>query len=165
MKKRMTSIFALFLGILGATAQVPGSFQYQAVMRNDDGSIAANEPLEVKVRIHQGTADGTVVYEEEHTTSSNASGIITLKVGDGTNTSRTNTFYDIDWSAGNYFFETQVDRGTGYESLGTQQMLSVPYAKCAVVADNVHVKSPDGRLWRIKVANDGTISTEAVTKE
>lgn len=164
MKKRMISILTVFLGFLGAVAQVPGSFQYQAVMRNDDGSVAANEPLEIKVRIHQDTADGTVVYEELHTSSSNASGIVTFKVGEGTNSSRKTTLADIDWSAAIYFFEIQVDRGTGYETMGTQQLLSVPYAKCAVVADNVHIKSPDGRLWRIKVANDGSISAEAVTE-
>lgn len=164
MRKRFISILTAFFGILGAAAQVPGSFQYQAVMRNDDGSIASNKPLELKVRIHQGSADGTVVYEEEHTTSTNASGIITLKVGEGTNTSRVNVLYDIDWSADAYFFETQLNRGTGYVSLGTQQLLSVPYAKCAEVADNVHIKSPDGKMWRIKVANDGTISTEAVNQ-
>lgn len=146
------------------SAQVPGSFQYQAVLRNDDGSIASNKPLEVRVRIHQGAADGTVVYEEDHTTSSNASGIITLKVGEGVNTSRETLFVDVDWSDGVYFFETLVNRGTGYESLGTQQLLSVPYAKCAVTADNVHVKSPDGKLWKIKVSNDGTVSAEAVTE-
>lgn len=67
MRKRFISILTAFFGILGAAAQVPGSFQYQAVMRNDDGSIASNKPLELKVRIHQGSADGTVVYEEEHT--------------------------------------------------------------------------------------------------
>lgn len=164
MKKRMISILTVLFGFLGAAAQVPSSFQYQAVMRNDDGSVAANEPLEMKVCIHQGTTDGTVVYEELHTTSSNASGIVTLKVGEGTNSSRKTIFDDIDWSADSYFFEILVDRGTGYETLGIQQLLSVPYAKCAVVADNVHIKSPDGKLWRIKVGNDGTISAEAVTE-
>ena len=144
MKKKIISVLSTFLCIIGMSAQVPGSFQYQAVLRNDDGSIASNKPLEVRVRIHQGAADGTVVYEEDHTTSSNASGIITLKVGEGVN--------------------TLVNRGTGYESLGTQQLLSVPYAKCAVTADNVHVKSPDGKLWKIKVSNDGTVSAEAVTE-
>ena len=80
MKKKIISVLSTFLCIIGMSAQVPGSFQYQAVLRNDDGSIASNKPLEVRVRIHQGAADGTVVYEEDHTTSSNASGIITLKV-------------------------------------------------------------------------------------
>ena len=157
MKKKIISVLSTFLCIIGMSAQVPGSFQYQAVLRNDDGSIASNKPLEVRVRIHQGAADGTVVYEEDHTTSSNASGIITLKVGE-------TLFVDVDWSDGVYFFETLVNRGTGYESLGTQQLLSVPYAKCAVTADNVHVKSPDGKLWKIKVSNDGTVSAEAVTE-
>jgi len=26
------------------------------------------------------------------------------------------------------------------------------------------VKSPDGKLWKIKVSNDGTVSAEAVTE-
>ena len=82
MKKKIISVLSTFLCIIGMSAQVPGSFQYQAVLRNDDGSIASNKPLEVRVRIHQGAAEGTVVYEEDHTTSSNASGIITLKVGE-----------------------------------------------------------------------------------
>ena len=164
MKKKIISVLTVFLCIIGMSAQVPDSFQYQAVLRNADGSIASNEPLEVKIRIHQGSADGTVVFEEEHTTSSTASGIITLKVGEGSNTSRETLFVDIDWSSDVYFFETLVDRGTGFESLGSQQLLSVPYAKCAVIADNVHVKSPDGKLWKIKVSNDGTISAEAVTE-
>ena len=85
MKKKIISVLSTFLCIIGMSAQVPGSFQYQAVLRNDDGSIASNKPLEVRVRIHQGAADGTVVYEEDHTTSSNASGIITLKVGEAGN--------------------------------------------------------------------------------
>ncbi len=164
MKKRIISVLSTFFCIIGMSAQVPGSFQYQAVLRNDDGSIASNKPLEVRISIHQGSADGPVVYEEEHTTSSNASGIITLKVGEGVNPSRESMFTDVDWSDGVYFFETEVDRGTGYESQGTQQLLSVPYAKCAVIADNVHVKSPDGKLWKIKVSNDGTVSAEAVTE-
>ena len=80
------------------------------------------------------------------------------------NTSRETLFVDVDWSEGVYFFETLVNQGTGYESLGSQQLLSVPYAKCAVTADNVHVKSPDGKLWKIIVSNDGTVSAEAVTE-
>ena len=64
MKKKIISVLSTFLCIIGMSAQVPGSFQYQAVLRNDDGSIASNKPLEVRVRIHQGAADGTVVYEE-----------------------------------------------------------------------------------------------------
>ena len=114
MKKKIISVLSTFLCIIGMSAQVPGSFQYQAVLRNDDGSMASNKPLEVRVRIHQGAADGTVVYEEDHTTSSNASGIITLKVGEGVNTSRETLFVDVDWSDGVYFFETLVNRGTGY---------------------------------------------------
>lgn len=156
-------VFAL-CSLAGAWAQVPGAFQYQAVVRNADGSVASNKPLEVQVNIRQGAADGESVYEEVHTTSSNAAGIVTLRIGEGTNSSRRAIFADIDWSDGIYFLDLQVDRGDGFESIGCQQLLSVPYAKCAETADNVHITSPDGRLWRIQVSNDGTISAQAVTE-
>lgn len=156
-------VFAL-CSLAGAWAQVPGAFQYQAVVRNADGSVASNKPLEVQVNIRQGAADGESVYEEVHTTSSNAAGIVTLRIGEGTNSSRRTIFADIDWSDGIYFLDMQVDRGNGFESIGCQQLLSVPYAKCAETADNVHITSPDGRLWRIQVSNDGTISAQAVTE-
>ena len=156
-------VFAL-CSLAGAWAQVPGAFQYQAVVRNADGSVASNKPLEVQVNIRQGAADGESVYEEVHTTSSNAAGIVTLRIGEGTNSSRRTIFADIDWSDGIYFLDMQVDRGDGFESIGCQQLLSVPYAKCAETADNVHITSPDGRLWRIQVSNDGTISAQAVTE-
>lgn len=156
-------VFAL-CSLAGAWAQVPGAFQYQAVVRNADGSVASNKPLEVQVNIRQGAADGESVYEEVHTTSSNAAGIVTLRIGEGTNSSRRTIFADIDWSDGIYFLDLQVDRGNGFESIGCQQLLSVPYAKCAETADNVHITSPDGRLWRIQVSNDGTISAQAVTE-
>ena len=37
MKKKIISVLSTFLCIIGMSAQVPGSFQYQAVLRNDDG--------------------------------------------------------------------------------------------------------------------------------
>ena len=39
MKKKIISVLSTFLCIIGMSAQVPGSFQYQAVLRNDDGSL------------------------------------------------------------------------------------------------------------------------------
>ncbi len=164
MKKIIFPIALALCSLAGAWAQVPGAFQYQAVVRNADGSVASNKPLEVQVNIRQGAVDGESVYEEVHTTSSNAAGIVTLRIGEGSNSSRTKLFADIDWSAATYFIDMQVDRGEGFESIGCQQLLSVPYAKCAETADNVHVTSPDGRLWRIQVDNNGTLSAWAVTE-
>ena len=49
MKKKIISVLSTFLCIIGMSAQVPGSFQYQAVLRNDDGSIASNKPPRAKL--------------------------------------------------------------------------------------------------------------------
>lgn len=164
MKKKIALFLLCFVFLGGIFAQVPNTFQYQAVVRNDDGTLLANMPVEVKIKIFKGAPDGTAVYEETHTASTNAGGVVNVRVGSGVNRSRSFLFADIDWSGDTYFIETQLDRGTGYVSAGTQQLLSVPYAKYARVADNVHVKSPDGKRWRIRVDNDGSISAQAVTE-
>lgn len=160
-----TLLFSCFT-IMGLQAAIPNTFQFQAAIRNDDGSIASNKPIEMKIRIIKGSPEGEKVYEETHITSTNISGIVTLKIGSGTNTSRsaTATLSNIDWSNDNYYIETLVDRGEGFISQGIQQLLSVPYAKCAQYAENVYVQSPNGSTWKIIVNNDGTISTEIVTE-
>lgn len=164
MKKKIV-LFLLCVVSLGELfAQIPNTFQYQAVVRNDDGNIFSNMPVDIKIRIFKGAAEGTAIYEETHTTSTNVGGVVNIKVGAGVNRSRSFLFADIDWSDDVYFIETLIDRGDGYVSAGTQQLLSVPYAKYARVADNVHIKSPDGQTWKVKVGNDGTISAEPVTE-
>lgn len=162
----LSSLLFSCLSVMGLQAAIPSTFQFQAAVRNEDGSIAANKPIEMKIRIIKGSPEGEKVYEETHTTSTNISGIVTLKIGSGVNTSRsaTATLSNIEWSNDNYFIETLVDRGDGYISQGIQQLLSVPYAKCAQYAENVYVQSPNGTTWKIIVNNDGSISTEIVAE-
>ena len=157
-------VFAL-CSLAGAWAQVPGAFQYQAVVRNADGSVASNKPLEVQVNIRQGAADGESVYEEVHTTSSNAAGIVTLRIGEGTNSSRRTIFADIDWSDGIYFLDMQVDRGDGFESIGCQQLLSVPYAKYANQAGKITLTSATGKKFALSIDDEGNLSTQEITEE
>lgn len=168
MKKKISLLLLSSICILGVFARIPNEFQYQAVVRDDAGELLTDEPVGVKSIIRQGSADGKIVYEETKSTSTDPrSGVINIKIGSGTNRSRTFMFSDIDWSADDYFIEIQIDRGdtgSNYVSIGTQQLLSVPYAKYAHSADNVHIKSPDGKTWIIKVDNNGSISAEAITE-
>jgi uncharacterized protein (TIGR02145 family) len=107
-------------------SQSPQSIPYQAVLRNSDGSVMANTSLNITLMVHNATATGTVVYEESHTTSSNAVGLININIGSGTAT--TGAFNTIEWEGAAKFLHVQMDAGNGLIDLGTQQMMSVPYA-------------------------------------
>ncbi len=55
-------------------AQSPQGIPYQAVMRNADGSVMASTAVSLTFMIHDVAADGTVVYQESHSLTSNAHG-------------------------------------------------------------------------------------------
>jgi len=118
---------------LSSLAQVPDAFQYQAVIRDSDGNIKANENLTISISILQGAPDGSSVYTEDHNVTTTAQGVVHLMVGKG-NTS--DNMATIDWSASTYFLEISVD-GT---IMSTSQLLSVPYSLHARKADSVSSK-------------------------
>ena len=135
MMKKITIIFAAaILMFSGALAQTPGKFKYQAALRNADGSVMANQEVDVEFRILEGTSTGTQVFTETHSgITTTEQGLINLTVG-----SIQKIFAsDIEWGESKYFLEVSVD-GT---VMGTSQILSVPYsmhAKNATMTESVH---------------------------
>ena len=103
-------------------AQAPQGIPYQVVLRNADGTVMASSAANMVFMIHDGSATGTVVYQESHTLTSNAQGLVTCVVGNGV-VSQGN-FANINWGSGTKFLHVMM----GTTDLGTQQMLSVPYA-------------------------------------
>jgi len=123
----------------GVLAQSPQKMSYQCVVRNASGQLVTNQAVGMKISILQGSETGTVVFEETYSPNpqTNANGLATVEIGSGT--SITGTFTGIDWAAGPYFLrtETDPDGGTSYTIEGTSQLLSVPYALHATLAENV----------------------------
>ncbi|MEN9334653.1 MAG: hypothetical protein RLY35_1833, partial [Bacteroidota bacterium] len=107
-------------------SQSPQSIPYQAVVRNADGSVLSNASMIMIFKIHDATATGNVVYQESHTTASNAQGLVVLNVGQGQ--ASVGTFDNINWGNGAKFLHVLMNAGNGELDLGTQQMMSVPYA-------------------------------------
>jgi uncharacterized protein (TIGR02145 family) len=91
-------------------------------MRNADGTVMASSEVSLTFMIHDGTATGTVVFQESHALTSNAQGLVSCVVGNGV-VSHGN-FTNINWGSGAKFLHVMM----GTTDLGTQQMLSVPYA-------------------------------------
>jgi hypothetical protein len=161
--KRIYSILIPFVfGIMHIYGQAPDGFQYQAAVSGNGGVLLKETNVTVRFNIKAETATGTVVYSETHTTTTNSSGLIFLAVGKGT--AATGAFASINWTSGKYFLETEIDKGAGFISTGTQQLLSVPYAKYADLAGNVTLTSSNGKKWRITVNDDGTVAAQEITQ-
>jgi len=126
MKRFLLSIVAIATLSLNSIAQVPESFNYQTVIRNN-GVIINNQPVDLRFIIQKDSIGGTIVYTETHSAIANDYGIVNLQIGSGTST---DDFTIIDWANGPFFMETAVDvsGGTNYSVMGTSQLMSVPYA-------------------------------------
>jgi hypothetical protein len=138
----MKTFLALSLQLLLTSflcAQAPLGIPYQAVMRNLDGSVMASSAVDLTFMIHDGSTTGTVVYQESHVLTSNSQGLVSCVVGNGV-VSQGN-FANINWGNGAKFLHVVM----GTTDLGTQQMLSVPYAlHSASAANGFSSVSPTG---------------------
>ncbi len=108
---------------------VPPGIPYQAVVRNANGNVAANTAVTTRFTLHQTTADGTVEFQETHVLTTNAQGLMSTVLGQGTAVQ--NTFAAINWANTTKFLQVEVNLGNGYVDLGTQQLMSVPFAMYA----------------------------------
>ncbi|MCF8369330.1 MAG: hypothetical protein K9G76_09835 [Bacteroidales bacterium] len=125
-----TRLLFLVLGLYSVVsyAQAPQAIKYQAVVRNDVGDFIQDQTVSLRISIHQGSAGGTIVYQETFSVMTNEFGLATIEIGNGTPV--TGTFPDISWASDDYFIETELDPdgGSTYTSMGTSQFLSVAYA-------------------------------------
>jgi hypothetical protein len=115
-------------------AQSPQSFSYQSVVRDNDGQLITNGNIGLQISLHQNSVNGPIVYQETHLTTTNANGLLTVAVGQGSVAS--GQFNTIDWANGPYFISTSMDfsGGNNYTLMGTTQLMSVPYALYAETA-------------------------------
>ncbi|MBP7497207.1 MAG: hypothetical protein KA792_06060 [Bacteroidales bacterium] len=109
-------------------AQTPQAFKYQAVARDITGKIVVNQKVSIRISILNGTEDGSMVYMETHTGSTNDFGMFSINIGGGT--PKSGIFKDINWGNDKYFLSVDIDitGGSKYQTMGVTQLLSVPYA-------------------------------------
>lgn len=135
LKKICTGAAALIMYISTLSAQTPDAFNYQAMVRDNNGNIVANQNVSFRISIIETTVDGAAVYTETHATTTSAQGVVTLQIGNGDVVS--GDFGAIQWGSDIFFarIEADITGGTDYVTLGTTQLLSVPYALHAKTVD------------------------------
>ena len=133
MKNSILTIALIITSFVSLRAQTPEAFNYQAVARNSAGVPMNNQNIGIEITILQ---NGTSVYSESHTVTTNQFGLFTLKMGDGV--SSQGDFSIINWSAGTYTVEIGMDEngGSSYTTMGGYPLLTVPYAMHAKTAEN-----------------------------
>jgi hypothetical protein len=109
---------------------------------NADGSALASSAVSLTFIIHDGAANGTVVYQESHALTSNAQGLVSCVVGNGV-VSQGN-FANVNWGGGAKFLHVMMGSDASLTDLGTQQMLSVPYALYAAQSGTPGPQGPAG---------------------
>ncbi len=126
--KKAIILLSLAFFAAGVFAQAPKKFNYQAVARSSSGNVLAEQPITVRLIIFQ---DEQAVWQEEHSVVTNTHGQFSLQVGDPdalNGSGSAGTFSGIDWSNGIFEMGIEIDAGSGFVSLGTNELLSVPFA-------------------------------------
>ena len=138
-------------------AQAPNKMSYQAVIRDNSNALVTSQIVGMQISILQGSANGTAVYAENQTPTTNANGLASIEIGGGTVVS--GNFTTIDWANGPYFIKTETDPagGTNYTITGTSQLLSVPYAMYAANSGS-SIPGPQGPQG--PAGNDGAPGTQ-----
>jgi len=128
MIKRFFSIISLLHIVFCMHAQTPQLLSYQAVVRNTSNQLAVNQQCRIRIHLLPTASSITSLYSEEHLSTTNANGLFSIEIGDGTVLN--GNFSAIDWSTGSVFLQSEIDPsgGTNFTISSTQRLLSVPYA-------------------------------------
>jgi hypothetical protein len=143
-KYRMKKIYTLLLFILiciGVFAQAPNKLNYQGLIRNSVGNPLGNTPVLLRISILD--IANNVLFLEQHSTTTNSLGLYNVAIGTGTLIQ--GNFASINWGAGNRYIKVEVSTNAGatFINLGTNQLLSVPYALYAA-SGNTGPQGPAG---------------------
>ena len=160
MKAYLTLVLVLVLGITSFAQGI--GINYKAVIKDGSGNLVTGQTIDIQFDILK--SNGTSIFSESHTVTTDTNGIIVLVIGDGTPS--LGNFNDINWSSDLYQLQVEID----LDQDGTPELSeisgfnSVPYAKQAdkaavannaLIADQALIAQNVTGLEQI-TENDGT---------
>lgn len=149
MKKTFTIVALLLFSIL--FAQAPAGFNYQAVVKNAAGQLVINQNVTIRFSLKQGANSSTPLYVETHQVSTDSKSQVNLIIGQGT--ASIGNFAQIDWSLTSLYYSIELNTGSGYVTVASNDLISVPYAMYANIAGSTKIPSLAEVLQR---GNDAT---------
>ena len=131
MKKRVQLLIVLLsLGCV-AFAQVPQFICYQAVATDPSGRELISQNIKMRLTVLKSSTAGSEEWVEMQNVTTDGFGLFDLMIGNGTRTSGAQTvFGNIKWGSDKYFLKVEMDvtGGNNFVLMGTNQLVSVPYA-------------------------------------
>lgn len=121
-KTLITIVIGLLISISNFAQQ---GINYKALIKDGSANILASSPVSIQFIIYEGATLTNNVYQESHTTNTDANGLIIVNIGDGVTG---DDFSLINWGNDDHFLNVQVNTGSGLVDLGTTQFMAVPYA-------------------------------------
>ncbi|MFT3823077.1 MAG: hypothetical protein QM731_04120 [Chitinophagaceae bacterium] len=130
MKRLLCTLTMLLLTVSLVIGQAPGLLNYQGVARNAVGNVLQNKTIALRLSIRNAAANGTVVYSETRSVTTNPFGLFNVQVGSAGATNVTGTVSGVNWSTGTKYMQVEIDPlgGSAFVNIGTTQLVSVPYA-------------------------------------
>ncbi len=130
MKNTIIVLIALFISLSTFAQQ---GINYKAILKDADGNALSETPMTVQFTIHETSATGPAVYQEEHPYTTDVNGLLILTIGTGT-TPIEGIFATIDWSAKRHFLRISIGYSGGNIFFDPTEFMAVPYAKHAEIA-------------------------------
>jgi hypothetical protein len=113
----------------------PTGISYQAVARDSAGRVLENKPVKLKFSIRENAINGNTVYAETANLTTNKLGLFNCVIGN--NNAIMGNYKNLDWMGASKFLQVELEQGNAFVLLGTQQLLSVPYANAAKEATKI----------------------------
>ena len=118
----MRKIILCLVATLFAANLWSQTIKYQAVVRDNSGTIKVNKGISLKFELVKDTVSSspTVYFNETHNITTNSYGMVNLEIGSINSAS----FNTIDWSQAPYYLKISLDN----VKIGATLLTSVPYA-------------------------------------
>ncbi len=144
MKKLILLVMVFITGMTYVFAQSPEGMNYQAVARNLQGDILANQPVSLRVSLFGMSANNvkTEYYRETQNTRTSTVGVFSVVVGRGNVLS--GRMKDVPFSTENIWMEVAIkSAGNGdFVTISNSKLMAVPYAFHAMTAEKLSGSAP-----------------------
>ena len=179
--KTIALVLILTISASKSFAQTTNGIFFQAVARDNFSNPAKDRKIFVQTSVIQSTTTGTIVLTEEHQATTDATGVFSISIGNGTRVGgAAANLNGIDWSKGPFFLNLKVsitpigsnsswDYRKEWVDMGTTSFGAVPFAYYAAqvagfdtklnVSDTVKMLLPYAKTTAVN-----TLSTNVDTK-
>lgn len=124
--KNLIIIISLVLLANVLLAQQP--IRYQGVAFDQADEKITSSIISLNIELNQADPNGTLVFSETHSTTTNEAGVFEIFIGQGT--AIQGEYNDIPWNTGSYYANVSIDPkgGDDFTYAGSTELLSVPFA-------------------------------------